>query len=207
MAKVDGVLRPFRGSADELEEFWKKFQVVAKILKWTTGKDRMAHLPLYLSGDAFSVWSELSEVDQEDEAKVKACLQKSFSMLPGEAYAKFGRRRKQADESIEAYLADLQRLLRMAGHKIAAMAKTPCCSSSFCSACPPMHYAGQLRLSIAASIDGLTIGTVANQARALCASQLIPSDGHGMVAAVASSSSRSSSSASQVCFFFQEVGH
>ena len=206
MAKVDGVLRPFRGTADELEEFWKKFQVVAKIQKWTTAKDRMAHLPLYLSGDAFSVWSELSEVDQEDEAKVKACLQKSFSMLPGEAYAKFGRRRKRVDESIEAYLADLRRLLRMAGHKIADDGKDPMLLEQFLVGLPA-HYAGQLRLSIAASTDGLTIDAVANQARALCASGLVPSDGHGMVAAVASSSSRSSSSASQVCFFCQEVGH
>ena len=78
--------------------------MVAKIQKWTTAKYRMAHLPLYLPGDAFSVWSELymSEVDQEDEAKVKACLQKSFSMLPGEVYAKFGQRRKRVDESIGA---------------------------------------------------------------------------------------------------------
>ena len=58
------MLRPFRGSADDIEEFWKKFQVVAKIQKWTTAKDRMAHLPLYLSGDAFSVSSELSKVGQ-----------------------------------------------------------------------------------------------------------------------------------------------
>ena len=200
------VLRPFRGSADELEEIWKKFQVVAKIQKWTTAKDRMAHLPLYLSGDAFSAWSELSEVNQEDEAKSKAWLQKYFSMLPGEAYAKFGRRRKRIDESIEVYLADLRRLLWMAGHKIADDGKDPMLLEQFLVGLP-VHYARQLRLSIAASTDGLTINAVANQARSLCASGLVTSDGHGMVAAVALSSSRSSSSASQVCFFCQEVGH
>ena len=127
-------------------------------------------------------------------------------MLPGEAYAKFGRRRKRVDESIEAYLADLRRLLRMAGHKIADDGKDPMLLEQFLVGLPA-HYAGQLRLSIAASTDGLMIDAVANQARALCASGLVPSDGHGMVAAVASSSSRSSSSASQVCFFCQEVGH
>ena len=99
------------------------------------GEGQMAHSPLYLSGDAFSVWSELSEVDQENEAKVKACLQQYFSMLIGEANAKFGRRRKRVDESIEAYLADLRRLLRMAGHKIADDGKTQCCLSSFWSPC------------------------------------------------------------------------
>ena len=49
MAKVDDVLHFFKGSADELEEFWKKFQVVAKIQKWTTEKDKVANLPFFLS--------------------------------------------------------------------------------------------------------------------------------------------------------------
>ena len=87
MAKVDGVLRPFRGCAEDFDEFRKKFQVVARIRKWTEEEDRMAHLPLYLSGDAFSVWSEMSASDQGDEEKVKERLRKSFSMLPGEAYS------------------------------------------------------------------------------------------------------------------------
>ena len=59
MAKVDGVLRPFRGRQDEFDEFWKKFHVVARIQKWEDAEARMNHLPLYLSGDAFSVWSEM----------------------------------------------------------------------------------------------------------------------------------------------------
>ena len=153
MAKLDGVLRPFGASADELEEFWKKFQVVAKIQKWTTAKDRMAHLPFFLSGDAFSVWSELSEVDLENEAKVEACLQKSFSMLPGEAYAKFGRRTTRADESIEAYLADLRPLLRMAGHKIADDGKDPMLLEQFWSACPPTMRVSCASVSLQALMD------------------------------------------------------
>ena len=60
----------------------------------------MNHLPLYLSGDAFSVWSEMSESDQMNEETVKERLQKSFSMLPGEAYAQFGRRHKRMDETV-----------------------------------------------------------------------------------------------------------
>ena len=95
MAKVDGVLRPFRGRQDEFDEFWKKFHVVARIQKCEDAEARMNHLPLYLSGDAFSVWSEMSESDQMNEETVKERLQKSFSMLPGEAYAQFGRRHKR----------------------------------------------------------------------------------------------------------------
>ena len=199
MAKVDGVLRPFRGRQDEFDEFWKKFNVVARIQKWEDAEARMNHLPLYLSGDAFSVWSEMSESDQMNEETVKERLQKSFSMLPGEAYAQFGRRHKRMDETVDAYLSDLRRLLRIAGHKVADDGKDPMLIEQFLAGLPA-QYAGQLRLSMAASVEGLTVEAVANQARALCASGLaVQEDGRRMVAAAAS--------ASQVCYFCQEVGH
>ena len=159
----------------------------------------MNHLPLYLSGDAFSVWSEMSESDQMNEETVKERLQKSFSMLPGEAYAQFGRRHKRMDETVDAYLSDLRRLLRIAGHKVADDGKDPMLIEQFLAGLPA-QYAGQLRLSMAASVEGLTVEAVANQARALCASGLaVQEDGRRMVAAAAS--------ASQVCYFCQEVGH
>ena len=199
MAKVDGVLRPFRGRQDEFDEFWKKFHIVARIQKWEDAEARMNHLPLYLSGDAFSVWSEMSESDQMNEETVKERLQKSFSMLPGEAYAQFGRRHKRMDETVDAYLSDLRRLLRIAGHKVADDGKDPMLIEQFLAGLPA-QYAGQLRLSMAASVEGLTVEAVANQARALCASGLaVQEDGRRMVAAAAS--------ASQVCYFCQEVGH
>ena len=75
MAKVEGTVRSFRGKEDEnLNEFWQKFQVVAKIQMLATGEDRMQYLPLYLSGDAFTVWSSMSEADKKDEDKVVARL-------------------------------------------------------------------------------------------------------------------------------------
>ena len=92
----------------------------------------------------------------------------------------------------------------MAGHKIADNGKHPIVLEQVLVGLPSL-YVGQLHLSIAASTDGLMIDAVANQARALCASGQVPSDGYGMVAAVALSSLRSSPSASQVCFFCQEA--
>ena len=67
MAKVDGgmhVMRTYRGAEDNLEELWQKFKVVGKIQKWADGKTRMEHLTLYLTGDAFSVWSEMDSTDK-----------------------------------------------------------------------------------------------------------------------------------------------
>ena len=169
MANVDGDWRPFCGRAEDFDEFWKKFQVVARIQKWTEEEDRMAHLPLYLSGDAFSVWSEMCASDQGDEEKVKERLQKSFSMLPGKAYSQFGRHKKRADETVDVYLSDLRRLLRISGHEVADSGKDPMLLEQFLVGLP-LQYASQLRLSMAASLEGLTIEAVANQARALCAS-------------------------------------
>ena len=126
MAKVEGTVRSFRGKEDEnLDEFWQKFQVVAKIQKLTTGEDRMHYLPLYLSGDAFTVWSSMSEADKKDEDKVVARLRESFQASAGEAYTQFVKRKKRGDETVDAYLADLRRLMATSGHKEAADGKDP----------------------------------------------------------------------------------
>ena len=149
MAKADGSLRSYRGREDNFDKFWQKFQVVGKIQKWSDGAARMAHLPLYLTADAFSVWSEMSDADKADKDMVHAQLQKSFSMLPGEAYSQYVRRRKRDDESVETYLADLRRLMRISGHKEKADGKDPMLLEQFLVGLPS-RFADQLRLSIAA---------------------------------------------------------
>ena len=40
----------------------------------------MEHMPLYFTGDALSVWSQMDAGDQEDEDKVKAVLESAFCM-------------------------------------------------------------------------------------------------------------------------------
>ena len=83
------LLRPFRGTEDNFDEFLKKFKVVARIRKIDSAENRMAYLPLYLAGDAFTVWGEMAEADQKDEDKVVKRLTESFSRSPGEAYTTF----------------------------------------------------------------------------------------------------------------------
>ena len=43
--------------------FWEKFLVLAKIQKWDDDEAQMLHLPLFLDGDAFLVFSKLSDSD------------------------------------------------------------------------------------------------------------------------------------------------
>ena len=171
--------------------------MVGKIQKWNDGKTRMANIPLYLTGDPFSVWSEMTTSDHDDEEKVKERLQESFSMLSGEAYSQFVRRRKRGDETVDAYLSDLRRMMRVSGHKEATDGKDPMLLKQFLVGLPS-QYASQLRLSMAASSSGLTVSAVATQAGALCASGLVQTS---EVAAVASQA------ASLVCYQCQLTGH
>ena len=159
MAKVEAVLRPFRNRADNLDEFWQKFFVVCKLQKLLDEKARMGTLPLYLSGEAFTVWSSMEEADQEDESKVKGRLGESFSMLPGEACSLFVKRRKRVDESVDEYLADLRRLLGVSGHKEDCGGKDPMLMEQFLAGLPK-NLADQLRLSNAATASGLSIAAI-----------------------------------------------
>ena len=199
MAKVEGSLRAFRGQDDDLDEFWQKFRVVGKIQKWTTGKERMAHLPLYLSGDAFTVWSQMEDADQEDEDKVKERLTESFVFSAGEAYSQFVRRRKREDETVDAYASDLRRLLKTSGHKEAADGKDPVLVEQFLTGLPK-RLSNQLRLS-AASAGSPTLLQLTKQARALFSAE--ESSNPVTVSAAASAVT----SGSRVCYACGEVGH
>ena len=88
-------------------------------------------------------------------------------MLPGEAYAKFGRCKKREDEFVETYLADLRRPMRISGHKEVANEKDLMLVEQLLVGLP-QKFANQIRLSIAASASGMTISEVTAQARALC---------------------------------------
>ena len=87
--KFDNFLKPFRGQQDDLEAFWAKFEVTAKLQKWDTDAVKMANFPLFLAGEAFMVWSELSDADKKDPEKVKAALSAAFSLTPAQAYSVF----------------------------------------------------------------------------------------------------------------------
>ena len=198
MAKAESALRPFGGQED-LEECWQKFQVVGKIQKWTTAKDRMAHLPLYLAGDAFTVWRQIEESDQEDEDKVKARLEESFACSAREAYSQFVRRRKRDDETVDIYVSDLRRLLTLSGHKEAADGKDPVLVEQFLTGLP-RHFSSQLRLSAASSAADPTLSQLTKQARALFAAVDEPVATAFTAAVVGSEESR-------VCYSCSATGH
>ena len=51
------------GGGTGFDSFWARFQVVAVLQKWDTGEKRMAKLPLFLDGEALTVYNEMSALD------------------------------------------------------------------------------------------------------------------------------------------------
>ena len=64
-SKLDGFIRPYRGKQDDFDEFWAKFLVLAKANKWADDAAKAEHLPLFLSGQAFTVVTQLSDEDKK----------------------------------------------------------------------------------------------------------------------------------------------
>ena len=106
-----------RQDRSKLDVFWSKFLVLAEVSGWDTAEKRIARLPLFLEGDAFLVFSRMQPADRKDQEKVAALMKKPFSASKSEAFQCFTQRKLRLDESVDAFAADLRRLLALAGHK------------------------------------------------------------------------------------------
>ena len=87
--KLDNFLRPFHGKGDDFPTFWEKFGVLTTVSKWDSEEDQMNHLPLFLNGDAFLVFLQMSEKDKKKPDVVRARLQEAFPESQSQAYALF----------------------------------------------------------------------------------------------------------------------
>ena len=97
--KMDGFMRPFRGRGDDWDMFWTKYGVLASASGWNTTAKKMDRLPLFLEGEAFLVFSKMSELDKRDADRVTFVMRKSFSVTASEAYRMFTLRKLLMDES------------------------------------------------------------------------------------------------------------
>ena len=145
--KFDNFLQPFRGNGDDFGRFWDKFLVLANIQGWDTDDKKVKNFPLFLTDDAFLVFSRMPASDQKDKDKVLAKMGLSFTLTKAQAYARFTSRTMRVDESPDAYVADLQRLSTMAGHK-ADDDKDPMIIEQLIKGLP-VEFARELRLTMA----------------------------------------------------------
>jgi len=76
-------------------------------------KNMESFLPLFLSGGAFQVFQGLAEERKNSYEEVRKSLMKAFAIDQFMAYEEVMSRKLGAGESVDVYLADLTRLLRV----------------------------------------------------------------------------------------------
>ena len=116
--KLEGFVKPFKGKGDTWDLFWSKFSGLADESGWDTEDKYMSRLPLFLEGDAFLVFTRMSDADKKKKDKVQEVMVKSFSVVKDKAYGQFTTRKLKPDESPDAFVAELRRLLEASGHKV-----------------------------------------------------------------------------------------
>ena len=215
--KFDGLVEPYTGRAgtEDWDDFWQKFLVLADISGWNSSK-RMARLPLFLKGDAFKVFSKLPESLKADESQLPGVMRRSFSVSPGTAFKSFKERKMRVDEMPDVFVADLRRLLELAGHVPTDDDRDPVLLEQFLHGLPA-EFEKELRLSSAG--QSMKISACVEKVRALSACTARRSGG-GFVAATASAArelsgqsanpepaGKPSAMSSVLCFACKQVGH
>ena len=116
----------------------------------------MSHFPLFLEGPAFLVFSKMPAEDKKKKEKVKDLIMVSFSLSKGDAYRAFQQRVLRLDETPDEYVADLRRLLTLAGYTATDEDKDTATDKDKDAivveqtlAGLPKNYAKELRLSFA----------------------------------------------------------
>jgi hypothetical protein len=147
--RVDSLLKPFDGRSGKWSEWIRKFEIVAKSVKWETDEAKCNHLSLFLEGDALRIWEQLPDGTKKDFSKTCKRFSDAFMPSPTEAHQQLIRRGLQEGESVEGLfyaLADLWKLSLGSGastipENVALQAVLP----FFLAALPPMVTA-QLRM-------------------------------------------------------------
>jgi len=209
--KLDGFLRPYRGGMDDLDSFWKKIEVVAGLQKWNSAELQAANLPLFLEGEAFSIWSELSSDDQKDPSIVRTRMIEAFGITAAQAYRQFAQRCLRANEAIENYAAGLKRLLVLSGLTVSDDGKNRVLIEQFITGLPA-DFARQLRLSgktntIHECVDFVRMLRSAERAFGQTTSETTAAVRSFVPGAALHSNDQAGSRRSVLCFRCNETGH
>ena len=112
--KFSEIVKPFSyvEASGDFEKWLAKVRVVAKLQKVN---DLAGFIQLFLTGQAFDVYCQLSCVKQEDQVELIKALGEAFSQNQFSAYETLQGRKLQKGESVDAFVADLKRLLTLSG--------------------------------------------------------------------------------------------
>ena len=113
MANFDLKLIPEFDGTGDFVDWYEKVKLVCELQKPSV--DLTAVVPLRLTGGAAAVYRQLSTEVKAEADEVKKALQRAFAVDKFAAYEQFRVRQLRAHESVDVFLADLQRLASIFG--------------------------------------------------------------------------------------------
>lgn len=157
---MQDILRCYDGTGDVVA-WLEKIKLVAELRKT---KDLSLVIPLFLEGQAFSIYQHMSDDDKKSFEKIENVLKDAFSLNPIAAYDALRRREWEEGESVDGYLTDLRRLTQLARIEDEQLLKCAFISGM------PADISSQLRSS--AQILKSDLPDVLQQARILTANRI-----------------------------------
>jgi len=109
MIKLGDVVSRYDGT-DDFAEWVAKFELVARLQKL---ENLEAVMPMFLSGGAFVVYEGLAESAKRKYSELKHALEKAFCLDRVAAFSELCRRRLADNESVDVFIADVKRLVRV----------------------------------------------------------------------------------------------
>ena len=186
-------IRPFSGEGNCVG-WLTKVKLVAKLQKIS---DLASFIPLYLEGDALSVYLEMGESEQGDSEKIEAKLREVFTDGPFVAYRKL-MLIKWAGDPVDVYANEIRRLAGLAGFTGSALETIV--KLAFVSGFPDSIG---VELQQVEGVMGLPMSDILSRARVLCANRDI-----GVVAMASRVGQGGFSGSERGCaeFFGSEIG-
>lgn len=178
MARLSEMIKIYEDNltGGDFDMWIEKVELVGKAQKV---KDMSAFIPVFLGGKAFSVYQQLSEECKDQYTSIKRALSKAFSISPVSAYERLQRRHLLQGESVDLYINDLRRLIRLMGYDTKDV-DSPLLRCSFLAGLPPQ---AKQQLNALAKVEELQLAELVERARAVlpsgdqCEQAVLPSSG------------------------------
>lgn len=155
--RVSDLLKHYEDNAISADicEWLQKLELVAQLQKI---KDLAGILPLSLSGSAFAVYNQLDEGVRMDYKKLKGELLLAFRMNSFHAHGTLLGRKYRSGETVDAYVADLRRLVSLIGQT----EPEPLLKCAFVEGLPPDV---SVQLKSIAAVEKLSLVELISRAR------------------------------------------
>jgi len=189
--KFTDLIEKYDGEGD-FSEWIAKLEFVAKLQKI---EDLENFFPLFLTKGAFAVYKSVS-ADNDTYASLKEALTLAFSADKFQAYDQFVSRTLKPNESVDVYLADLQRLMKLVDASNASQNILKC---AFVHGLP-----SELRqqMTAACSLEQMKVEEVVSRARSLRKMSTAPEFG-----CVSAKEVKSKEVSERICYVCRKSGH